>query len=414
MTIIKACKPHLNYIFSNRNFPTPILLATIALSLIGQFFIFSATTNVPVNLFLKQLFWFGIGSVILILLQLISYRYIFSMIPLIYVLSILSLIAVLFLGRTVSGSTRWFDFGFIRLQPSEIAKIAVTLMLAFYLTRLKPPFDNWKYLLSIFGIILLPMLLVLKQPDLGTAIIFFILMIPMIFWTGLRPITIIFIILPIINIVAAFHIWTWFIFVSLMLILLYFSKFQLRIIIFLFLLNTSIGILTPYLWNHLHNYQKQRIIVFLDPNKYKLTSGYHIIQSKVSIGSGGLFGKGILKGTQKNLDFLPEKQTDFIFSVIGEETGLLGCLIVIGLFVVIFFYSIQIAVETRNTFGQLIVVGITAILFFQMLINIGMTIGIMPVTGIPLPFISYGGSSFLTNMIMIGFILNIGRHRHEY
>jgi len=127
-----------------------------------------------------------------------------------------------------------------------------------------------------------------------------------------------------------------------------------------------------------------------------------------------MFGKGLLKGTQKNLDFLPEKQTDFIFSVIGEETGFFGCMVVIGLFMIIFIYSIQIAMETRNLFGQLMVVGITSILFFQMLINIGMTIGIMPVTGIPLPFISYGGSSLLTNMILIGFILNIGRHRYEY
>ncbi|MBP7460710.1 MAG: rod shape-determining protein RodA [Candidatus Delongbacteria bacterium] len=414
MTLIKACKPYLSYIFSNRNFPTPILMATISLCLIGQFFIYSATITLPDNLFMKQLVSLGIGLVIIILLQLFSYRYIFNLAPFLYVFSIIALIAVFFFGRTVSGSTRWFNLGFFNIQPSEIAKIAVTLMMAFYLNHLKPPLDHWKYLAGVFGIIMLPMALVLKQPDLGTALIFFILMIPMIFWRGFKPITIIFIVLPIINIVAAFNIWTWFIFVFLMLFLLYISKFQLRIIIFLFLLNTSIGILTPYLWNHLHDYQKQRIIVFLDPSKYKLTSGYHIIQSKVSIGSGGMFGKGLLKGTQKNLDFLPEKQTDFIFSVIGEETGFFGCMVVIGLFMIIFIYSIQIAMETRNLFGQLMVVGITSILFFQMLINIGMTIGIMPVTGIPLPFISYGGSSLLTNMILIGFILNIGRHRYEY
>ncbi len=401
-------------ILNNRNFPFPVFWAYILLSMIGLLFIHSATININEPFALKQFFWFTASLIVMTVIQSVHYRYLYPIVPFLFALSLILLLLVLLTGPVISGSTRWFSLGFIKLQPSEIAKIATILMIAFYLSTIKPPLENLKHFLNIFFILVLPIFLILKEPDLGTSIVFTTIIFPILYWRGFRFLTLAFLVLPIINILAAFSIWTWFIFFVILLIMLFYSRLQMRILIFIFLLNTIIGIVTPYIWNHLHDYQKKRILVFLNPEKDKLSSGYHIIQSKISIGSGGFYGKGLLQGSQKNLRFLPEQHTDFIFSVIGEETGFLGCSIVIILFGSIFFYSIQIASETRNLFGQLIIIGCVSVLFFQMLINIGMTIGLMPVTGIPLPFISYGGSSLLTNSVMIGLILNIGRHRYDY
>jgi len=400
--------------FSNRYFPFPIFLSTIGLIAIGLLFIYSSTMNTETGFFSKQFFWFVIGLLILLGFQLIDYRHIYSITPILYIASIVMLVLVLMVGKTVSGSTRWFFLGGFHIQPSEIAKIATVFMLAYYLSNIKPPYETFKHFTNIILIVLVPMLLILKEPDLGTTILFYLMLLPMLYWKGVRAISILLIVLPVINVICAFHWWTWFAFIVIVLALLFINRFELRISIGLFIFHMLIGLLTPYLWNHLHDYQKQRIMVFLDPYKYKLSAGYNIIQSQVSIGSGGITGKGLFMGTQKNLNFIPEKHTDFIFSVIGEEAGLIGSLLVIFLFLSFFLYSVKVASETKNQFNKLVIIGLTSIIMFQMFINIGMTISMMPVTGIPLPFISYGGSSLLINMIISAIIMNLAIHKYDY
>ncbi len=401
-------------LFRDRFFPKVVFFSALLLVLIGELFVFSSTFFETKAFFYKQTFWILVGLTIFIIIQTIDFRYLYLLALPLYIISIILLILVLFLGDNISGARRWFSIAGFGLQPSEFAKISTVLMLAYYLEKLKRPFETFKHISIAFLIPAIPALLILKEPDLGTTILFALFTLVMLYYSGIRFIVLVFFILPLINIICTFNIVAWFFFAILLFYLLFISKFQLRTVIFLFVLNIVISIATPVIWNHLHDYQKERILVFLDPNKYKLGAGYHIIQSKVSIGSGGFWGKGILKGTQKKLKFIPEKHTDFIFSVIGEEVGFVGSVFVLLVYFIFFWYSIKLVSETKNKFNQLVLIGFISIIFFQMFINIGMTLGIMPITGIPLPFISYGGSSMLTNFFILGIIVNIGRNRYEY
>jgi rod shape determining protein RodA len=263
-------------------------------------------------------------------------------------------------------------------------------------------------------IVAIPAGLVLIQPDLGSSLVFFAIVIAMLFWSGLNIGMIVLIVSPIISVVSAFHWITWAVFYFLLLILIYAVRPKLIQSVFFAFANLVVGMITPIMWNKLHTYQKMRIISFLDPSQDPQGAGYQIIQSKIAVGSGGFFGQGFLQGTQTRLSFLPEQHTDFIFSVLGEQFGLLGCSIVLALFVILFYRGFSVALKARNQFLSYAACGITSVMVFQVVINLGMTVGLMPVTGLPLPFLSYGGSSLIFFWLCIGLLMAINRDWQEY
>ncbi len=281
-----------------------------------------------------------------------------------YIFNLIMLLAVMFLGHSALGAQRWISIGPISIQPSEFSKIIMIISLATVMEHRIGKLNSLHDLLPVAAYVGVPFLLVLKQPDLGTSLVFMAIFLGMLFVCGIN----------------------------------------LRLLGGLFAAGVA---MMPLLWHFLKDYQKMRIMVFMDPNVDPLGSGYHIIQSKIAIGSGMLFGKGLFQGTQSQLNFLPENHTDFIFAVVGEELGFLGVVVLLLLYLVVLWRGIKIAQDASDIFGRLLAVGITSMLAFHVLVNVGMTLGIMPVTGIPLPLMSYGVSSLTTNIMSIAILLNI-------
>ena len=339
-----------------------------------------------------------------------------------YLIGLLSLLAVLAWG-TGDDAARWLRLGPLRLQPSELAKITTIIALARYLSDCSTEQVNApRGFLGALCLTLVPMALIVRQPDLGTAISFGAPLFPMLYWAGMRKLFIFLVISPILSVVCSFeplwqsaapYIFAVFIIGSTAAIHLLLGRLWLTITTMG--VNLSAGLITVYLWdNFLRQYQKDRIMTFLDPESDRLGSGWNIIQSKIAIGSGGLTGKGFLEGTQTKYEFLPAAHTDFIFSVVGEELGFVGALVVLALFFFIITRALYIGSMVKNRFYSLIAIGLAAMLTFHVFVNIGMTIGVMPVTGLPLPFLSSGGSSLLANLVAIGLLLHIYTYRHEY
>ena len=288
-----------------------------------------------------------------------------------YIFNVLILIAVMFFGTTQLGAQRWIQIGGFTVQPSEFAKVFLIICLAAFMERRIEWLEDFKDYIPVFLYIFVPFVLVLKQPDLGTSLTFMAILLGMIFVSGFK---------------IRWFVWCTTLFVSLM----------------------------PLIWRFvLKDYQKNRIRVFLNPELDPYGSGYHVIQSKIAIGSGGLFGKGWLEGTQSQLNFLPENHTDFIFAVAGEEFGFVGAAFIILLFMIIIWRGIAIALDADDNFGTLLAVGVTGMFMFHILVNIGMTAGIMPVTGVPLPFLSYGVSSLITNLMLVALLLNINARKQN-
>jgi len=254
----------------------------------------------------------------------------------------------------------------------------------------------------------------MKQPDLGSALVFLALILPVLHWAGLSPAILFVLLAPLASLLSAFNYYSFLIVMILLSVTFLLCQRGLTFFLVNFIINIGVGILTPIVWNLLKEYQKNRILTFLGLVRDPHGLGYQVIQSKVAIGSGGLFGKGFLDGTQTHLRFLPEQHTDFIFCVIGEEFGFIGVFLVLALFFYLVVKGIRISTSVKSKFSSVVVFGATIIFLFQIFVNIGMTVGIMPVTGLPLPFLSYGGSSLLANLILVGLILNASRKRFEY
>ena len=286
-----------------------------------------------------------------------------------YVFNLILLILVMLVGQSALGAQRWIALGPISIQPSEFSKLIMIIALAAMMEK-RGRVRTLSDLAPIAVYVGVPFLLVLKQPDLGTSLVFLAIFLGMVFVAGIR----------------------------------------LRILFTIFGFGLAV---LPVLWHFLKDYQKMRILVFMDPNVDPLGAGYHIIQSKIAIGSGLLFGKGLFGGTQSQLNFLPENHTDFIFSVVGEELGFVGCAVLLLLYLIVLWRGIRIAQDASDTFGRLLAVGITSMIAFHVLVNVGMTMGIMPVTGIPLPLMSYGVSSLTTNIMAIAILLNIQLRRQK-
>lgn len=393
------------------------LLLVCILIFIGLAAIYSATHDIEAsavkNNFEKQILWFFLSLLAFILTIFIPMRVYWSISYWVYGASIILIIISLFSGKVVEVH-RWVEIGPIKFQPAEFAKIGVLLALARYLADEKRNLHDLKEISIAFGFIFLPFVLVVQQPDLGTALVFASLILPVLYWAGLQSFYLFVILAPLLSLISAFNFYAFFGAMLLIGTLLVISRRGLRIFLVNMILNISVGIVTPFLWNKLHSYQQHRILTFLGIELDPHGAGYQVIQSKVAIGSGGFWGKGFLEGTQTQLRFLPAQHTDFVFSVIGEEFGFLGVFIVLILFFIILFRGIYIASISRSKFASLLCIGAVTIIGFHVIVTVGMTVGVMPVTGIPLPFLSYGGSSLIASMILVGFIINASIRRYKY
>jgi rod shape determining protein RodA len=358
-----------------RNLDYVLIAVTVLLLLISLVIIGSAThVNTPSD----DRYWYvqrqGIFAAINIFLVFVmlhfDYKSLGHYANFLYGINMVMLLAVMFVGQSALGAQRWIQIGPINLQPSEFSKLIMIISLAHMLDKRSGQLNTYREIFPIFVYVGIPFLLVLKQPDLGTALVFGAILLGMIFIAG----------------VSLKHLLT--------------------------IMGGGLALL-PIFWHFLKDYQKQRLTVFLDPNVDPLGSGYHIIQSKIAIGSGMLFGKGLFGGTQSQLNFLPENHTDFIFAVIGEELGFVGAMIILLLYFILLYRAVKIAGVARDNFGMILATGIASMLTFHVLVNVGMTAGIMPVTGIPLPLMSYGVSSLTTNMVSIGILLNIYMRRQK-
>jgi len=400
---------------SNSNFI--IALAVFLLCLAGLIALYSASMHVDAPFFKKvigkQLLWMILGLITIVAVFLIQKKILFNGAFIFYWIGIAFIILPYFFRSSVAGTNRWFVLGPFHFQPSEFMKILVIIAVARYLSKSELIISDFKSLIMPLFLALLPMGIVLKQPDLGTSLIYFMLVFPMLIWAGARIYHLFIILAPVLSIITAFNFYSFFIWVLVLIVVLYFSKERIWVAIILFVLNLSLGFLTPVLWNRLKPYQQNRIMTLFNVDADPQGSGYQVIQSQVAIGSGGFFGKGIGNGTQTHLKFLPEQHNDFIFSVVGEEYGFVGVMVVLLLFFILISLLINVAYRLRDRFSSLVVIGVVSVLFFHVFINIAMTVGLMPVTGLPLPFLSYGGSFIISCFIMIGLVFNISLDRRR-
>ena len=328
----------------------------------------------------------------------------------IYAITVISLVAVRLIGTTALGAQRWLSIGGVHVQPSEFAKLSAILLLAAVLDR--HPVERPVDLLRPLGIISIPWLLVFIQPDLGTSLVFGALLLTMLYWSGMPIEWLVLLLSPLATaLLAGLFPWGLAAWVPLTMIIAYRSLPWKRVALALVMLvQSAAALVTPWMWMHgLQDYQRDRLVLFLDPAKDPLGGGYHLLQSTVGIGSGGLFGMGLLQGQLTKLRFIPEQHTDFIFSALGEETGFLGTILVVVGFALLMGRLLQVAGQSRSDFESLVVIGVATMLMFQVVVNIFMTIGLGPVTGIPLPFMSYGRSAMVVNFLALGLCLSVSR-----
>ena len=326
----------------------------------------------------------------------------------IYGITVISLVAVRLIGTTALGAQRWLSIGGLHVQPSEFAKLSAILLLAAVLDR--HPVERPVDLLRPLGIISIPWLLVFIQPDLGTSLVFGALLLTMLYWSGMPIEWLVLLLSPLATaLLAGLFPWGLAAWVPLTMIIAYRSLPWKRVALALVMIvQSAAALVTPWLWMHgLQDYQRDRLVLFLDPAKDPLGGGYHLLQSTVGIGSGGLFGMGLLQGQLTKLRFIPEQHTDFIFSALGEETGFLGTILVVIGFALLMGRLLQVAGQSRSDFESLVVIGVATMLMFQVVVNIFMTIGLGPVTGIPLPFMSYGRSAMVVNFLALGLCLSV-------
>jgi rod shape determining protein RodA len=361
-----------------RHLDPALLLGTLCLAAYGGLMIFSASASKledagldPSTYVKRQIFYVVAGVIVLPAVSFFDYRHLKALAPILYGATLVGLLIVLTpLGSVVNGASRWIDLGFFQAQPSEIAKLAVIVAVAAYLSERKGIVELTDVAIAV-GIVAVPVILIYLEPDLGTTMVFAALVVALLLVAG--------------------------------------AKFR------HFALLAAFGVGVIFLvvqFDMLEDYQIERVTAFLDPNPDVQSEGYNLTQSKIAIGSGGMRGKGLHgENTQTALDFVPEQHTDFIFTAVGEQLGFVGAATLLGLFAVLIWRALRIATISRDLFGALIAAGIASMWAFQMFVNVGMTMGIMPITGIPLPFISFGGSSLLTNFAAVGLLLNIHMRR---
>jgi rod shape determining protein RodA len=355
---------------SFRDLDWPLLIITLAICGMGVLQIFSATHETAAwrDAWWKQIVWVALGFVLLYAATRIDYHTILGQTPILYVLSVVSLMATFAVGRMVFGSRRWIPIGPLRFQVSEFVKLVIVLLVARYLAELRADRLEGRDLLKLGGLVALPMLMVMAQPDLGTSLTYLPVLIAGVFLAGLR--------------------WK-----------------------YLAIVGIALAITVPVGFRFLKDYQRQRLVSFVDPAQDPKGSGYQVIQSKIAVGQGGMWGRGVTKGTQTQLRFLPVPHTDFIFSAFAEEHGFVGVVVVLGLYFLLLMQIVQNGQMAPDRAGMYICMGVAALLLFHLLVNVGMVVGRMPVTGIPLPLMSAGGSNILSMFLMLGLVNNVRLRR---
>jgi rod shape determining protein RodA len=358
------------------HFDWPLLLLALGFVLMGVVTIHSAnydiTTHEAGMLPARQLMWLGLGVVVMFAAIAFDYHYVDRMAYPFYAVTLLLLAVVLLIGHSGGGSQRWINLGFFHLQPSEPAKVAIVLVMTKYF-QVDEPRGGYRLrdLWVPFALVLPLIILTLVQPDLGTAIILCMVFMSMVLLGGLRLKS------------------------------------------FFCLAGAGLAFL-PVAWQFLRPYQRARVLTFIDPNRDPLGAGYHVIQSQIAIGSGRIFGKGYLHGTQNRLDFLPAQHTDFIFAVFSEEWGFVGCFVLLAFYCVLILYGIKLVERAKDRLGALLVFGLLSIIFWHVVINVCMVSGVLPVVGVPLPLFSYGGSALATMMFAIGLMINVSMRRYIF
>ncbi|MCX6831452.1 MAG: rod shape-determining protein RodA [candidate division Zixibacteria bacterium] len=396
-----------------------MFVAGALLTIISILLVYSANHNSPdprlQDDWGKQIIWFVLAAIVFFATTAMPLRMHEVFAPIYYGIAIILLLGLILFGASMFGAQRWYSLGAFSIQPAEIGKVAFIFMLARYLTYSRRPISSLKKIAAASAICGVITLLVVRQPDLGSAVIFAVVFLVMMFWEGMPVKYLLLFITPVASMIASSSMIAWIVFFALLIFAVVpLIRSSLAFTITLVAINLAVGAFSSIAWNRLHDYQQMRIKIFLDPGQDPLGAGYQIIQSKVAIGSGGLLGKGYLAGSQNKLDFLPLRHTDFIFSVAAEEFGMLGGVVIIALFGYIFHRGIRAAMKSRNSFSALVAIGATSALAFQMLVNIGMVLGLLPVAGVPLPFVSYGGSSLLVSWVFLGLVVNAERNWQEY
>lgn len=360
------------------NFDWVILAVVLLLSLVGIMTIFSATRPLPggeqPSFYIKQVYWLALSLVALVMAVSVDYSWLNRSAGILYAIGLVLLLTVLVIGTGAKGAQRWITIGPIGFQPSEVFKLLFIIMLSRHMSLVRGRLSIKELLITFFSFVVIPLVMLLKQPDLGTALMLLL----------------IFMLLSLLKGVSR-------------------TVLVLAVIISLI----SVPFVGGIVWDELKDYQKKRLLAFVKPEIDPEGISYHINQSKVAVGSGGVLGKGYLKGTQGPFRFLPEKHTDFVFSVFAEEWGFVGSLLLLAAYLVLILRGLDTAYRAKDEFGSLLALGITVMFSCYFLINVGMTLGLMPVVGIPLPFMSYGGTSLLSNFIAAGILINIRARRFE-
>jgi rod shape determining protein RodA len=385
-----------------KRFDPGLIAATLLLASFGLLAIYSSGGS---YYFFRQLIFVPVAIGAATAAIFVPRRILYGLAEPIYGLAVLTLLAVLIAG-TGPGSHRWFVLGPVYVQPSEFAKLATVLLLAKHLSVKRNIHLAFRDLATPLAVAFVPALLVMIEPDLSTSLIFAALLAAMLYWQGMRPLHILLLFSPALSFAAGFSLYTWIPFFVVIGIILLVRSGVRKALIGLGV-SAAFGLLSPVVLSSLKDYQRARIISFLAPWLDPHGISWNAIQSQIAIGSGRLIGKGFLQGTQKRLGFLPNRHTDFVFSSLGEEFGLLGCLVLLGLFLWLVRRMLLAARQSSDSSGSLLCVGFAAIIGYQMFVNIGMLLGMLPITGITLPFISYGGSSLLLNFLMVGLVLNV-------
>ncbi|MEO0281908.1 MAG: rod shape-determining protein RodA [candidate division WOR-3 bacterium] len=387
-----------------------IVLPLIFLSIFGLVVLFSVVYNDNIIIFYRQLIWFFLSMFLFIGIQFIPIKVFYIGSYLLYFFSIFLLFFLKLINK--APVERWFDFGIAYIQPSEFAKVSLILALPKFLLSRKEKKDNSITLLVSYIMVLIPFFLVFVQPDLGTSILFLLILFLILFLNDTKLINLFILLTPILSIIFSFFPIIWIFYIFVISFILYFAKIDFINLLKIFFLNIIFGGIAPIVWNSLRDYQKNRFLSYLSPEKDVHGYGWNLLQSKIGIGSGGIFGKGFLNGTQKGLNFVPQQHTDFIFSAVGEEFGFVGyILILILIFIIIFrvFFNLN---KIKSKYTKLVVSTFTFFIVFEYIINISMSIGLVPIVGVPLPLFSYGGSSYITTMIMFA-IVNRGLNEKD-
>ena len=400
-------KEHVDYI---------TLVLVLALTGIGVMSVYSATYDAGASgYFHKQLIWGGIGFLLMISIALVQFRTLQLLSMPLYAVSILFLLAVLVAGKTVAGTKSWFGVGGFGLQPSEMVKVTTILALASFLSNRSINLHRFKHLATTFGIVLLPVGLILLQPDVGTAIIYMGMLLFVLLWAGASDFLLLTLLAPFAAAVATLFGTTAFVIVVVFTLVTLLALRENRLgSAVVFSLTVLVGVSVQFMFGKLKAYQQHRILTFLNPDSDPLGAGYNVIQSKIAIGSGGFLGKGFLQGTQTQLNFIPAQWTDFIYCVPSEEFGFLGACLILCLLTLLLLRGVQTASLVKSRYAGVVAIGVVATYTVHIIINIGMAMGMMPVIGVPLPFMSYGGSNLLSNMVMAGLLMNMYANRKEY